>query len=79
MPCTVVQCELQEMARGQRAMVTVLAFLWLPSLQQVGADAGGRGFLVVGTKFVLGRDRARGGGAVVKREGRQGLFSRSQA
>ncbi|XP_008589054.1 PREDICTED: integrin alpha-IIb [Galeopterus variegatus] len=33
-PCTVVQCELQEMARGQRAMVTVLAFLWLPSLRQ---------------------------------------------
>ncbi|XP_054527370.1 integrin alpha-IIb isoform X3 [Pan troglodytes] len=34
-PCTVVQCDLQEMARGQRAMVTVLAFLWLPSLYQV--------------------------------------------
>ncbi|XP_003997036.4 integrin alpha-IIb [Felis catus] len=37
-PCTVVQCELQEMARGQRAMVTVLAFLWLPSLQQRPLD-----------------------------------------
>ncbi|KAM7069126.1 integrin alpha-IIb [Molossus nigricans] len=33
-PCTVVQCELQEMVRGQRAMVTVQAFLWLPSLRQ---------------------------------------------
>ncbi|XP_043440653.1 integrin alpha-IIb [Prionailurus bengalensis] len=37
-PCTVVQCELQEMARGQRAMVTVLAFLWLPTLQQRPLD-----------------------------------------
>nr|XP_012642183.1 integrin alpha-IIb isoform X1 [Microcebus murinus] len=37
-PCTVVQCELQEMARGQRAMVTVLAFLWLPSLRQRPLD-----------------------------------------
>ncbi|XP_047702005.1 integrin alpha-IIb isoform X2 [Prionailurus viverrinus] len=37
-PCTVVQCELQEMAKGQRAMVTVLAFLWLPSLQQRPLD-----------------------------------------
>lgn len=36
-PCTVVQCELQEMARGQRAMVTVLAQLRLPGLRQVGA------------------------------------------
>uniref|UniRef100_A0A2K5EAV8 Integrin subunit alpha 2b n=1 Tax=Aotus nancymaae TaxID=37293 RepID=A0A2K5EAV8_AOTNA len=34
-PCTVVECDLQEMARGQRAMVTMLAFLWLPSLRQV--------------------------------------------
>ncbi|KAM6174668.1 integrin alpha-IIb [Erethizon dorsatum] len=33
-PCTVVQCELQEMARGQRAMVTVLAMLWLPGFGQ---------------------------------------------
>uniref|UniRef100_A0A8C4LWU0 Integrin subunit alpha 2b n=1 Tax=Equus asinus TaxID=9793 RepID=A0A8C4LWU0_EQUAS len=33
-PCTVVQCELEEMARGQRAMVTVRAFVWLPSLRQ---------------------------------------------
>ncbi|XP_004621085.2 integrin alpha-IIb [Sorex araneus] len=33
-PCTVVQCELQEMARGQRVMVTVLALLWLPSFRQ---------------------------------------------
>lgn len=33
-PCTVVQCELQEMARGQRAMVTVLAQLRLPGLRQ---------------------------------------------
>ncbi|XP_012887391.1 PREDICTED: integrin alpha-IIb [Dipodomys ordii] len=32
-PCTAVQCELQEMARGQRAMVTVLAFLQLPSFR----------------------------------------------
>lgn len=39
-PCTVVQCELQEMARGQRAMVTVLALLWLPSLRQVLQDEG---------------------------------------
>ncbi|KAM4842872.1 integrin alpha-IIb [Thomomys bottae] len=31
-PCTVVQCELQEMRRGQRAMVTVLAFLQLRSI-----------------------------------------------
>nr|6V4P_A Chain A, Integrin alpha-IIb [Homo sapiens] len=37
-PCTVVQCDLQEMARGQRAMVTVLAFLWLPSLYQRPLD-----------------------------------------
>ncbi|XP_069338812.1 integrin alpha-IIb [Eulemur rufifrons] len=37
-PCTVVQCELREMARGQRAMVTVLAFLWLPSLRQRPLD-----------------------------------------
>ncbi|XP_032313256.1 integrin alpha-IIb isoform X3 [Camelus ferus] len=37
-PCTVVQCELQEMTRGQRAMVTVLAFLWLPSLRQRPLD-----------------------------------------
>uniref|UniRef100_A0A8C3VYH6 Integrin alpha-IIb n=1 Tax=Catagonus wagneri TaxID=51154 RepID=A0A8C3VYH6_9CETA len=37
-PCTVVQCELQEMARGQRAMVTALAFLWLPSLHQRPLD-----------------------------------------
>lgn len=37
-PCTVVQCELQEMVRGQRAMVTVLAFLWLPSLRQRPLD-----------------------------------------
>ncbi|XP_063107778.1 integrin alpha-IIb isoform X2 [Cavia porcellus] len=33
-PCTVVQCELQEMVRGQRAMVTMLALLRLPSLRQ---------------------------------------------
>uniref|UniRef100_A0A8C0KE94 Integrin subunit alpha 2b n=1 Tax=Canis lupus dingo TaxID=286419 RepID=A0A8C0KE94_CANLU len=37
-PHTVVQCELQEMARGQRAMVKVLAFLQLPSLQQRPLD-----------------------------------------
>lgn len=37
-PCTVVQCELQEMERGQRAMVTVHAFLWLPSLRQRPLD-----------------------------------------
>ncbi|KAL2764887.1 integrin alpha-IIb preproprotein, partial [Daubentonia madagascariensis] len=37
-PCTVVHCELQEMVRGQRAMVTVLAFLWLPSLRQRPLD-----------------------------------------
>lgn len=42
-PCTVVQCELEEMARGQRAMVTVRAFVWLPSLRQVGLDRGGWG------------------------------------
>lgn len=33
-PCTVVECELQEMLRGQRAMVTVRAMLGLPSLRQ---------------------------------------------
>ncbi|CAH6776229.1 Itga2b [Phodopus roborovskii] len=33
-PCTVVECELREMARGQRAMVTVQAMLGLPSLRQ---------------------------------------------
>ncbi|XP_036195455.1 integrin alpha-IIb isoform X1 [Myotis myotis] len=37
-PCTVVQCELQEMERGQRAMVTVHALLWLPSLRQRPLD-----------------------------------------
>ncbi|XP_012299421.2 integrin alpha-IIb isoform X2 [Aotus nancymaae] len=37
-PCTVVECDLQEMARGQRAMVTMLAFLWLPSLRQRPLD-----------------------------------------
>ncbi|ELV11226.1 Integrin alpha-IIb [Tupaia chinensis] len=37
-PYTVVQCELQEMVRGQRAMVTVLAFLGLPSLDQRPLD-----------------------------------------
>ncbi|XP_058417162.1 integrin alpha-IIb [Diceros bicornis minor] len=37
-PCTVVQCELQEMARRQRATVTMLAFLWLPSLRQKPLD-----------------------------------------
>lgn len=42
-PCTVVECELQEMVRGQRAMVTVQAMLGMPSLRQVGLDAGGRG------------------------------------
>ncbi|XP_071460109.1 integrin alpha-IIb [Marmota flaviventris] len=36
--CTVVQCELQEMARGQRATVTVLALLSLPSLRQRPLD-----------------------------------------
>lgn len=40
-PCTVVECELQEMLRGQRAMVTVRAMLGLPSLRKVGLDAGG--------------------------------------
>ncbi|XP_051013818.1 integrin alpha-IIb [Acomys russatus] len=33
-PCTVVECELREMARGQRAMVTVHALLQMPSLRQ---------------------------------------------
>ncbi|XP_041491976.1 integrin alpha-IIb [Microtus oregoni] len=33
-PCTVVECELQEMLRGQRAMVTVRAMLGLPSLRK---------------------------------------------
>lgn len=42
-PCTVVECELREMVRGQRAMVTVMAIVGLPSLRQVGLDAGGRG------------------------------------
>uniref|UniRef100_A0A8C5L212 Integrin alpha-IIb n=1 Tax=Jaculus jaculus TaxID=51337 RepID=A0A8C5L212_JACJA len=33
-PCTVVECELREMVRGQRAMVTVLALLQLSSFLQ---------------------------------------------
>lgn len=33
-PCTVVECELREMVRGQRAMVTVQAMLGLSSLRQ---------------------------------------------
>ncbi|GAB1296905.1 Integrin alpha-IIb [Apodemus speciosus] len=33
-PCTVVECELREMVRGQRAMVTVQAMLELSSLRQ---------------------------------------------
>ncbi|XP_006897945.1 PREDICTED: integrin alpha-IIb [Elephantulus edwardii] len=33
-PCTVVECELEEMERGQRAMVTMLAVSRLPSLRQ---------------------------------------------
>lgn len=33
-PCTVVECELQEMVRGQRATVTVQATLGLPTLRQ---------------------------------------------
>ncbi|XP_037018088.2 integrin alpha-IIb [Artibeus jamaicensis] len=37
-PSTVVHCELQEMARGERAMVTVQAFLRLPSLHQRPLD-----------------------------------------
>ncbi|KAK2506387.1 hypothetical protein MC885_020142 [Smutsia gigantea] len=37
-PSTVMHCELQEMARGQRVMVTVRAFLWLPSLHQRPLD-----------------------------------------
>lgn len=45
-PCTVVHCDLPEMARGQRAMVTAQAFLWLPSLRQVGRDAGAERALV---------------------------------
>ncbi|EDM06216.1 rCG33119 [Rattus norvegicus] len=35
-PCTVVECELQEMVRGQRAMVTVQATLGLSILRQAG-------------------------------------------
>lgn len=65
-PCTVVQCELQEMARGQRAMVTVQAFLWLPGLRQVGravrGGARGRGLLDAGTQCALGRGGAVGSG-----------------
>lgn len=38
-----VECELREMVRGQRAMVTVQAMLGLSSLRQVGLDARGRG------------------------------------
>ncbi|XP_030876446.1 integrin alpha-IIb [Leptonychotes weddellii] len=37
-PHTVVQCELQEMVRGERAMVRVLAFLQQPGLQQRPLD-----------------------------------------
>lgn len=33
-PCTVVECELREMVRGQRAMVTVQAMLGLSSFRQ---------------------------------------------
>ncbi|XP_077898107.1 integrin alpha-IIb isoform X3 [Ictidomys tridecemlineatus] len=36
--CTVVQCEIQEMVRGQRATVTVLALLSLPSPGQGPLD-----------------------------------------
>lgn len=39
-PCTVVECELREMVRGQRAMVTVQAMLGMLSLRQVRLDAG---------------------------------------
>lgn len=38
-----MECELQEMVRGQRAMVTVQATLGLSILRQVGLEAGGRG------------------------------------
>lgn len=63
-PSTVVHCELQEMARGQRVMVTVRAFLWLPSLHQVGRDAGGRGFLEAGPSVLWGE-------AVLQETGRE--------
>lgn len=43
------------MARGQRVMVTVLAFLSLPILQEVNPDAGGRGLLEAGPE-VLGEE-----------------------
>lgn len=61
-PCTVVHCELQEMERGQRVMVTVLAFLWLPTLQEVNRDGGGRGLLEAGPEVLGGG--ACGGGAL---------------
>lgn len=47
-----VQCELQEMARGQRAMVKVLAFLQLPSLQQVNGLPVGGAFWGWGPSFL---------------------------
>ncbi|XP_074080402.1 integrin alpha-IIb [Macrotis lagotis] len=31
-PCTRVECELKQMERGQRAMVTISTMLWMPSL-----------------------------------------------
>ena len=75
-PFTVVQCELQEMARGQRAMVTVQAFLWLPSLRQVGCDvkggAQGRGLLEARTELAVGEAEAGLWGG--RRERRPGLL-----
>lgn len=62
-----VQCELQEMARGQRVMVTVLALLSLPILQEVNPDAGGRGLLEAGPD-VLGAELGRRRGFRAGRE-----------
>lgn len=53
-PCTVVHCELQEMERGQRVMVTVLAFLSPPILLEVNRDAAGRGLLEAGPEVLGG-------------------------
>lgn len=60
-PCTVVQCELQEMERGQRAMVTVHALLGLASLRQVGMTSGA-GLLEAGLGEIWGEAGQWGAG-----------------
>ena len=55
------------MARGQRVMVTVLALLSRPILQEVNPDAGGRGLLEAGPD-VLGAELGRRRGFRAGRE-----------